>query len=129
MQNDQSTQTVANTGPGCIHDDVLTLRELAQAIKSHPAQKATAAAIEAVARIADDLAHRLDAIEAAEAQRKPCEGCGGAGGAEISGEQAAAIQEMGGQVWEVLNKHEPEKAATQREKMRGLLNLVPKGAI
>ena len=77
MQNDQSTATVANTGPGCIHDDVLTLRELAQAIKSHPAQKATAAAIEAVARIADDLAHRLDAIEAAEAQRKPCEGCGG----------------------------------------------------
>lgn len=78
MQNDQSTATEASTGPGCIHDDVLTLRELAQAIKSHPTQKATAAAIEAVARIADDLAHRLDAIEAAEAQRKPCEGCGGA---------------------------------------------------
>lgn len=69
--------TTAKTEPGCIHDDVATLRELAQAIKSHPAQKATAAAIEAVARIADDLAHRLDAIEAAEAQRKPCEGCGG----------------------------------------------------
>lgn len=129
MTTEQTSETAANTGPGCIHDDVMTLRELAQAIKAHPTQKAAAAAFEAVARIADDLAHRLDAIEAAAAQAKPCEGCGGAGGAEISGEQAAAIQEMGGQIWEVLNKHEPEKAATLREKMRGMFNLVPKGAI
>lgn len=89
MQNDQNTATVGSTGPGCIHDDVLTLRELAQAIKSHPTQKATAAAIEAVARIANDLAHRLDAIEAAAAQAMhPCEGCGG-----INAEQLAVIEE------------------------------------
>ena len=74
--------TTAKTEPGCIHDDVATLRELAQAIKAHPTQKAAAAAFEAVARIADDLAHRLDAIEAAAAQAKPCEGCGGAGEVE-----------------------------------------------
>lgn len=71
--------TTAKTEPGCIHDDVATLRDLAQTIKAHPTQKAAAAAFEAVARIADDLAHRLDAIEAAAAQAKPCEGCGGAG--------------------------------------------------
>ncbi len=121
--------TTAKTEPGCIHDDVATLRDLAQTIKAHPTQKAAAAAFEAVARIAEDLAHRLDAIEAAAAQAKPCEGCGGTGEAEISGEQAAAIKEMGGQVWEVLNKHDPEKAATLREKIRGMLNLVQKGAI
>lgn len=80
--------TTAKTEPGCIHDDVATLRELAQAIKSHPTQKATAAAVEAVARIADDLAHRLDAIEAA-AHAKPCEGCGGC--AECN--QAEAVEQ------------------------------------
>ena len=79
MTHEQTAGTAANTGPGCIHDDVMTLRELAQAIKAHPTQKAAAAAFEAVARIADDLAHRLDAIEAAAAQAKPCEGCGGGG--------------------------------------------------
>lgn len=79
MTHDQTAGTAANTGPACIHDDVMTLRDLAQTIKAHPTQKAAAAAFEAVARIADDLAHRLDAIEAAAAQAKPCEGCGGAG--------------------------------------------------
>lgn len=76
MTHDQTAGTAANTGQACIHDDVMTLRELAQTIKAHPTQKAAAAAFEAVARIADDLAHRLDAIEAASAQAKPCEGCG-----------------------------------------------------
>ena len=47
-----------------------------------------ALAVEAVVRIADDMAHRLDAIEAAEAMRKPCEGCGG-----INAEQMAVIDE------------------------------------
>lgn len=121
--------TTEKTEPGCIHDDVATLRDLAQAIKAHPTQKAAAAAFEAVARIADDMAHRLDAIEAAAAQAKPCEGCGGTGDAEISGEQAAAIKELGGLVWKVLDKHEPEQAVTLREKMRGMFKLAPKGAI
>lgn len=89
MNNDQTADTAASTGPGCIHDDILTLHELVQVIKSHPTQKSTAAAIEAVARIADDLAHRMDAIEAAAAQAlHPCEGCGG-----INAEQLAVIEE------------------------------------
>lgn len=82
MTQDQTDDTAASTGPGCIHDDILNLRELAQVIRAYPTAKPTAAAFEAVARIADDLAHRLDAIEAAAAQAKPCEGCGGAGEVE-----------------------------------------------
>lgn len=80
MHNDQKTNeqpgSAAQSGPACIHDDILTLRSLALQVKAHPHQRAAAAGFEALARIADDLAHRLDAIEAAEAMRKPCEGCG-----------------------------------------------------
>lgn len=81
MDNEQKTnetpELAAQSGPACIHDDILTLRNLALQVKAHPHQRAAAEGFEALARVVDDLAHRLDAIEAAEAMRKPCEGCWG----------------------------------------------------
>lgn len=118
MTHDQTAETAASTGPGCIHDDVMTLRELAQAIKAHPTQKAAAAAFEAVARIADDLAYRLDAIEAAAAQAKPCEGCGGE---PITNEELSQVRAIGGEVWEALEKHEPGRAEVIKYKMGAFL--------
>ena len=115
MTHEQTDDTAAKTGPVCIHDDVMTLRELAQAIKAHPTQKAAAAAFEAVARIADDMAHRLDAIEAAAAQAKPCEGCGG--GEAITAEEMSQILATDGELWEVVNKNEPGRAEVIRNKM------------
>ena len=126
MTHDQTAGTAANTGPACIHDDVMTLRELAQTIKAHPTQKAAAAAFEAVVRIADDLAHRLDAIEAAAAQAKPCEGCGG--GEAITAEEMSQVQAIGGELWEVINKHEPSRAEVIKHKMGAFLAKLKGGA-
>lgn len=94
--------TTAKTEPGCIHDDVATLRDLAQTIKAHPTQKAAAAAFEAAARIADDLAHRLDAIEAAAAQAKPCEGCGCAEDQKEFGQ--TPVNQLGGRLAAAMAK-------------------------